>query len=131
MSNVFGDYIGVNGQNMDDRQYDEVMREFDGFMERFAPYIEGGRSGAEERRKKLARGTSLKSDGAKVEPLILDEVRTRPAGVELVLQDGRVMFVSTGDARRIGQAADGDVDDTAKRERDAIEARMRESDPGK
>lgn len=131
MSNIFGDYIGANGQNMDDRQYDEVMREFDGFMDRFAPYIEGGRSGAEERRKKLARSNSLKSDGARVEPLILEEVRTRPAGVELVLQDGRVMFVSTGDARRIGKAADGDVDDTAKRERDAIEARMRESDPGK
>lgn len=130
MSNVFGDYIGEHGPNMDDRQYDEVVGEFDGFMDRFAPYIEGGSKGAEERRKKLARGTSIKPGASKVEPLTIEEVRTRPAGVELALTDGRVVFISTEDARRIGQAADGEVDDTAKRERQQLEARMKDSNPG-
>ena len=128
MSNVFGDYIGEHGQTMDDRQYDEVLGEFDGFMERFAPYIEGGRSSAEERRKKLARGaTSIAPAETKVEPLDIAELRTRPAGVEIVLHDRRILFVSTEFARKIGKAAEGEVDDTAKRERAAIEKRARET----
>lgn len=129
MSNVFGNYIGENGETMDDRQYDEVLSEFDGFMERFAPYIEGGRSSAEERRKKLARGaTSFSNADVKVEPLDIADLRTRPAGVEIVLQDGRILFVSSSDARRIGKATDGAVDDTAKRQRADIEKRVRETD---
>ncbi|MCA8914130.1 MAG: hypothetical protein KDB90_01860 [Planctomycetes bacterium] len=128
MSNVFGDYIGEHGTTMDDAQYDEVMTEFDGFMDRFAPYIEGGRTTADERRKKLARGgTSYQKGEAKVEPLEIAELRTRPAGVEIVLTDKRIMFVSTSDARRIGKAAEGEVDDTAKRERAVLEKRARET----
>lgn len=127
MSNVFGDYIGEKGETLDEAQYDEVMREFDGFMDRFAPYIEGGRSKAEERRKKVARssGTSIKESDNKVEPLEIKQVRTRPAGVEVVLADGRILFCSRDDARRIGEAADAEVEDTGKRERAALEARMR------
>lgn len=128
MSNVFGDYIGEHGPTMDDSQYDEVMSEFDNFMERFAPYIEGGRTGAEERRKKLARGTTAYSRGeAKVEPLDIKEVRTRPAGVEILLSDGRILFASSADAKRIGKAAEGEVDDTARRERAELEKRAAES----
>ena len=128
MSNVFGDYIGEHGHTMDDGQYDEVMAEFDNFMERFAPYIEGGRTGAEERRKKLAReGTSIQKGTKKVEPLDIKEVRTRPAGVEIVLNDGRILFASSADAKMIGKAAEGEVDDTAKRERAALEKRAAES----
>jgi hypothetical protein len=128
MSNVFGDYIGEHGTTMDDGQYDEVMSEFDGFMDRFAPYIEGGRTTADERRKKLARGsTSYQKGEAKVEPLEIKELRTRPAGVEILLTDKRVLFVSTADARKIGKAAEGEVDDTAKRERKAMEKRARET----
>ena len=128
MSNVFGDYIGENGETMDDQQYDEVMSEFDGFMDRFSPYIEGGRTTADERRKKLARGgTSFQKGEPKVEPLTIDELRTRPAGVEIVLSDKRIMFVSTADARRIGKAAEGEVDDTARRERAQLEKRARET----
>ncbi|MCL4731367.1 MAG: hypothetical protein KJ044_13130, partial [Planctomycetes bacterium] len=126
MSNVFGDYIGEKGETLDEAHYDEIMREFDGFMDRFAPYIEGGRSKAEERRKKVARsaGTSIKEE-PKVEPLEIKQVRTRPAGVEVVLADGRILFCSRDDARRIGEAADAEVEDTGKRERAALEARMR------
>ncbi|MCB9895874.1 MAG: hypothetical protein H6839_15615 [Planctomycetes bacterium] len=128
MSNVFGDYIGEHGQTMDDAQYDEVMTEFDGFMDRFAPYIEGGRSSADEKRKKLARGgTSYQKGEAKVEPLEIKELRTRPAGVEIVLTDKRILFVSTTDARKIGKAAEGEVEDTAKRERAELEKRAQES----
>jgi hypothetical protein len=124
MSNVFGDYIGENGQTMNDGQYDEVMREFDGFMDRFAPYIEGGRSSAEERRKKLARGgTAVIKGDQKVEPLEIAELRTRPAGVEIVLADKRILIVSTKDAKRIGKSAEGEIDDTAKREREELEKR--------
>lgn len=127
MSNVFGDYIGANGETMDEQQYDDVMREFDGFMDRFAPYIEGGRSSAEERRKKFAKqgaATQHKAE-SKVEPLEVKQVRSRPAGVEVILADGRILFCSRDDARRIGEAADGEVEDTGKRERQALEARMR------
>jgi len=126
MSNVFGDYIGAHGETLDESQYDEVMHEFDGFMDRFAPYIEGGRSGAEERRKKFAKqgGTSIKNE-SKVEPLEIKQVRTRPAGVEIVLADGRILFCSRDDARRIGEAADSEVEDTGKRERAVLEARMK------
>ncbi len=127
MSNVFGDYIGANGETMDEQQYDDVMREFDGFMDRFAPYIEGGRSSAEERRKKFAKqgaATQHKAE-AKVELLEVKQVRSRPAGVEVILADGRILFCSRDDARRIGEAADGEVEDTGKRERQALEARMR------
>lgn len=128
MSNVFGDYIGQHGETLDDGQYDEVMREFDGFMDRFAPYIEGGRSSADERRKRLARGTTAYQKGeTKVEPLEISELRTRPAGVEIVLADKRILFVSAKDARRIGKAAEGEVDDTAKRERAELEKRAQES----
>jgi hypothetical protein len=124
MSNVFGDYIGQNGQTLSDGQYQEVMTEFDGFMDRFAPYIEGGRSSAEERRKKLARGaTAIVKGDQKIEPLEISELRTRPAGVEIVLADKRILFVSTRDAKRIGQSAEGEIDDTAKRERQALEKR--------
>ncbi|MBZ0136222.1 MAG: hypothetical protein K8I27_07610 [Planctomycetes bacterium] len=131
MSNVFGDYIGEHGTTMDDAQYDEVMGEFDNFMERFAPYIEGGRSGAEERRRKLARGgTAHQKTAAKVEPLDIREVRTRPAGVEIVLTDARILFVSAADAKRIGAAAEGEIDDTAKRERQALEKRRQETGEG-
>lgn len=126
MSNVFGDYIGANGETLDEAQYDEVMREFDGFMDRFAPYIEGGRSGAEERRKKFAKqnATAVKNE-SKIEPLEIKQVRTRPAGVEIVLADGRILFCSRDDARRVGEAADAEVEDTGKRERAALEARMK------
>ncbi|MCB9933907.1 MAG: hypothetical protein H6841_10850 [Planctomycetes bacterium] len=128
MSNVFGDYIGQHGETLDDGQYDELMREFDGFMDRFAPYIEGGRTTADERRKKLARGTTAYQKGeARVEPLEIVELRTRPAGVEIVLADKRILFVSTKDAKRVGKAAEGEVDDTAKRERAALEKRAQES----
>jgi hypothetical protein len=124
MSNVFGDYIGQNGHTLSDGQYQEVMTEFDGFMDRFAPYIEGGRSSAEERRRKLARGaTAIMKGDQKVEPLEISELRTRPAGVEILLADKRILFVSTRDAKRIGQAAEGEIDDTAKREREALEKR--------
>lgn len=129
VSNVFGDYIGDNGVNLDDRAYDEVMREFDSFMDRFAPYIEGGKSGAEERKKRLARGGSDGPAARKVEPLEISELRTRPAGVEIVLSDGRVLFASTQDAEKIGRAARGQVEDTARRERKQIEARLRDSEP--
>lgn len=130
MSNVFGDYIGEHGETMGDAEYDEVLGEFDGFMERFSPYIEGGRTSAEERRKKLARdGGGTSTPGTKkVEPLDIDELRTRPAGVEIVLADGRVLFASTDDARRIGEAADAEVDDTARRHRAEIEKRQQEQD---
>jgi hypothetical protein len=127
MSNIFGDYIGENGQTMNDGQYDEVMREFDGFMDRFAPYIEGGRNSADERRKRLARGTAVMKGDQKVEPLEISELRTRPAGVEIVLADKRIMFVSTADARKIGKAAEGEIDDTAKRERAAMEKRRKDT----
>src|SRR5690606_29092346 len=131
MSGVFGDYIGANGETMNDQQYDEVLSEFDGFMERFAPYITGGRGSAEERRKKLARGSTAYNRGeAKVEPLDIKEVRTRPAGVEIVLADGRILFASSRDAKRIGAAAEGEIQDTAKREREAIEQRRRETNEG-
>ncbi|MBX3473922.1 MAG: hypothetical protein KF754_06025 [Planctomycetes bacterium] len=126
MSNVFGDYIGERGETLDEAAYEEVMREFDGFMDRFAPYIEGGRTRAEERRKKVARqnATSVKNE-SKVEPLEIKQVRTRPAGVEIVLADGRILFCSRDDARRVGEAADSEVEDTGKRERAALEARMK------
>lgn len=128
MSNVFGDYIGEHGETLEDRQYDEVLTEFDGFMDRFSPYIEGGRTTAEERRKKLARGsTAIATSGGRVEPLDIAELRTRPAGVEIVLHDKRVLFVSTAFAKQIGKAAEGDVDDTAKRHRADIEKRARET----
>ena len=60
-------------------------------------------------------------------PLDIAELRTRPAGVEIVLHDRRILFVSTEFARKIGKAAEGEVDDTAKRERAAIEKRARET----
>jgi hypothetical protein len=121
MSNVFGDYIGEHGHEMNDRQYDTMMREFDVFMERFAPYIDN-RDQAEQRQRKLARGTG-KREQAKVEPLTIDNLRTRPAGVELQLTDGRVLFISTEDSRRIGKAADEEAEDTAKRKRTEIAKR--------
>lgn len=129
MSNVFGEYIGRHGETLGDGQYEEVLAEFDEFMDRFSPYIEGGRSGAEQRRKKLEReGGTTSPQSARVEPLDIDDIRTRPAGVEIVLIDGRVLFASTDDARRIGEAADGEVDDTAKRERAMLEQRQKDND---
>jgi hypothetical protein len=116
MSNMFGDYIGEHGHLMDERHHEIVMREFDGFMDRFASYIEGGRDEAENRRRKIAKGTGRREQ-AKVEPLSINSLRTRPAGVEISLADGRVLFVSTEDARRIGNAADADAEGTGKRER--------------
>lgn len=123
--NAFGDYISSHMEQMDEALYEEVLRQFDGFMDRFAPYIEGGRSGAEERKKRFARnaGTAVKAE-AKVEPLEIKELRTRPAGVEIALRDGRTLFLSTDDARRVGEAADAEVKDTARRERDELEARQ-------
>lgn len=126
MSNVFGDYIGKHGETMDDAEYDEVLIEFDGFMERFSPYIEGGSSGANEKRRELATRDS-DTETAPVEPLNIDELRTRPAGVEIKLNDGRTLFVSSNDARRIGEAADGEVDDTARRAREDLERRQSET----
>lgn len=128
VSNVFGDYIGDNGVTLDDKAYEEVMREFDSFMDRFAPYIDGGKSGAEERKRRLARGGSESQPKSKVEPLEINEIRTRPAGVEIVLSDGRILFASTKDAERIGRASRGEVEDTARRERKQIEARLRDSE---
>src|SRR5690606_20187447 len=73
-------------------------------------------------------GTAAMTRGvAKVEPLDIKEVRTRPAGVEIVLSDGRILFASARDAKRIGAAAEGEIDDTGKRERQAIEQRRRET----
>ncbi len=124
MSNVFGDYIGDHGHQMDDAQYDSMMREFDSFMDRFAPYIEGRDMQAANARLKQARADARR-DARKVEPLTIEKLRTRPAGVEILLADGRALFVSTHDARRIGKAADEDVDNTARRGRAELEARKR------
>lgn len=124
MSNVFGDYIAKHSQDLSEEVNQSVLAEFDGFMERFAPYIDGGRSVAAEKSKALQKtvGTEVKRS-EKVEPLEIKELRTRPAGVEIRLTDGRTLFVSSDDARRIGQAADGEVDDTEKRRRAELEAR--------
>lgn len=124
--NAFGDYISSHMEEMDEALYEEVLRQFDGFMDRFAPYIEGGRSGAEERKKRFARnaGTAVKAE-VKVEPLEIKELRTRPAGVEISLHDGRVLFLSRDDARRVGEAADAEVQDTARRAREELEARQK------
>ena len=129
MSNVFGDYIAGHSKDLSEEVNQSVLAEFDGFMERFAPYIEGGHTGAAEKSKKLQKsvGTEVKRS-EKVEPLEIAELRTRPAGVEIRLADGRKLFVSSEDARKIGKAADGEVDDTAKRKREELE--KRQSDPG-
>lgn len=128
MSNVFGDYIGEHGHSMNEQQYVLVTREFDAFMERFAPYIEGGRSAAEQRRRKAEQDAAQKLE-TKVEPLHIDKLRTRPAGVEMTLSDGRILFVSTNDARRIGQAADAETEETGKRERQAMKSRKKGYSP--
>ena len=129
MSNVFGDYIAKHSQDLSEEVNQSVLAEFDGFMERFAPYIDGGRSVAAEKSKALQKtvGTEVKRS-EKVEPLEIKELRTRPAGVEIRLTDGRTLFVSSDDARRIGQAADGEVDDTGKRQRAELEARAADND---
>jgi hypothetical protein len=114
---------------MSEQDNEAVLAEFDGFMERFAPYIEGGRSEALERSKKLTeRLTGIYQRPEKIEPLEIKELRTRPAGVEIRLADGRVLFASTDDARRIGEAASAEPEDTAKRKRDELESRRREQD---
>lgn len=126
MSNVFGDYIGQHGESMDERQHEDVVQEFDGFMERFAPYIEGGRAASGERRRRMAKHTTAASPaGPSIEPLDVRAVRARPAGVEIELADGRMLFTSRDDARRIGEAADAEVEDTAKRELEALLARQK------
>lgn len=125
MSNVFGDYIANHSQDLSEEVNQSVLAEFDGFMERFAPYIDGGHSAGAEKSRALQKsvGTEVKRS-EKVEPLEIKELRTRPAGVEIKLADGRTLFVSHEDARRIGRAADGDVDDTEKRKRAELEARL-------
>lgn len=124
MSGMFGDYIGQYGGSMDEKEHEEVLREFNGFMERFAPYIEGGKS-ADERRRRLAKQTAAIPRPGKVEPLEVKDVRARPAGVEIALTDGRTLFVSRNDARRIGSAAEAESEDTAKRDREALEAKLK------
>lgn len=128
MSNVFGDYIANHSKDLSEEVNQSVLAEFDGFMERFAPYIEGGHAASVEKSKQLNKNvTGIYQRPEKVEPLEIRELRPRPAGVEIRLADGRVLFVSRDDARRIGAAADGEVEDTAKREREALEARQAES----
>lgn len=124
MSNVFGDYIAKHSQDLSEEVNQSVLAEFDGFMERFAPYIDSGHTSTEKKTKAVTgRVTGSEKPSGKVEPLEIKELRTRPAGVEIKLADGRVLFVSHTDARKIGKAADGEVDDTAKREREALEGR--------
>jgi hypothetical protein len=102
VSNAFGEYIGTNGSTMDEQQYELVMREFDGFMRVFAPVIDGN-----AQRKRPGDSTPR---AASVEPLNIDGITTRPAGIEIQLTDGRVLFLSTEDARRIGHAADASAE---------------------
>ena len=124
MSGMFGEYIGRYGQSMDERHHDEVLREFNGFMERFANYLEEGRGPAEEARRRLARQTASQASTGKFEPLEIKEVRARPAGVEIRLADGRVLFASREDSKRIGQAAVAEAEDTARRDKAAMEAKL-------
>jgi hypothetical protein len=108
MSNVFGDYIGEHGEHMNDTQYDEVLHEFDDFMHRFAAYVDRERGSPESRQRRQPLESGPDSTVVPAEPLTIAKLIARPAGVEIVLVDGRKLFVSQGDARRIGQCADED-----------------------
>lgn len=126
MSTVFGEYINRNSENMRPEQYEAVLGEFDGFMDRFAPYIESRHDSAEERRKRLTearkRTSNLNKDDLAV-PLTITSTRTRPAGVEFKTADKKHYFLSMGDIKKLLEAAKGEVDDTASRERKELEER--------
>lgn len=104
MSSVFGNYIGEQGVGMSDSAYDRVLAEFDSFTEKFAPYIDVDRLSAEERRKKLTRGSVKRAEDVGVEPLNITEVHKRPAGIELKTAEGNSYFISHDAAREIMSA---------------------------
>lgn len=104
MSSVFANHIGEKGIYMDDASYDRVLREFDSFTEKFAPYIDADRMSAGERRKKLSRGSEYQGDNVGTIPLNISEVHTRPAGLELKTTEGKSYFISTDAARQITSA---------------------------
>jgi hypothetical protein len=99
VSTAFGDLISRHGDGLDEHGHEEVLREFDRFLERFGAILDGGRV--------VSSGAS-QPDTREVEPLHVNALRSRPAGVEVKLTDGRSLFISTEDARRIGRAAEGD-----------------------
>ncbi|MDC1142744.1 hypothetical protein OAU50_06605 [Planctomycetota bacterium] len=104
MSSVFGNHIGEQGTELSDTAYDRVLGEFDSFTEKFAPYIEGDRMSAEERRKQLARSSATRIQQGSPTPLNITEIQPRPAGLELKTADGHSYFISHDAAREITSA---------------------------
>lgn len=124
MGNLFGEFIGKRASEMAAEDNQAVLAEFDGYMERFAPYIEGGRATAMERARQMSKNlTGVYGRPQKVEPLTIAEIKARPAGVEIHLEDKRVLFISTQDAKGIGRAAEGEVVDSRMLARNALEQR--------
>ncbi|MHC4839833.1 MAG: hypothetical protein ACYTDT_02590 [Planctomycetota bacterium] len=104
MSSVFGNHIGEQGVGLSDSAYNRVLGEFDSFTEKFAPYIEGDRLSAEERRKKLSRSSEQRAEESGVTPLNVAEILKRPAGLELKTTEGKSYFISHSAAREIMSA---------------------------
>ena len=109
ISDAFGDLVsrGDGVKNPAHRQ--SVLTEFDAFMGRFAPYLEGagrGDTGRVRRRTSTPKADPRARKASEAEVLAITEIKKRPAGVEIRLQDGRRMFISSADAREIGKSAD-------------------------
>ncbi|MCC6575245.1 MAG: hypothetical protein IT462_15820 [Planctomycetes bacterium] len=126
VSNAFGEYISKRAPELSAEDNHALLAEFDGFMERFAPYIEGGRATAMERARQMSKNlTGVYGRPEKIEPLTVVEIKSRPAGVEIHLEDKRVLFISTDDAKNIGLAAEGEAVDSRRMRKSALDSRKK------